>query len=477
MSQARPAAHSIRTVPLELVVFLRRNRSTYSLPPAGVINIGRSAVNDIRIDHRSVSRQHIRLHLGERIELEDMGSANGTWLFPVLPPGMSAVHDETMHSADERRLAPGTRVAVALGDMVRIGLALVSIQGRTPSSKAPAWPRDVSSSDPLLLDPVMQGLYELAERAAQTPISVLILGETGVGKDVLAQSIHERSPRRGSPFLRLNCAALSPTLLESELFGYQRGAFTGAHESKEGLLESAHKGTVFLDEIGEIPMSTQAKLLTVLETGDVLRVGATKPRRVDIRIIAATNRDLADEVQCGRFRKDLYYRINAVNFVVPPLRERKTEIVPLARHFLATFCARAGVQSPQFSPEALSRLVEYSWPGNVRELKNAMERVPILCGDGPIRPEHLPADNRFALPTLYGLDEEDDDDAADPWSATTSVRPAPAGVADLAERARVLQALETCGGNQTRAAKMLGISRRTLVNRLDAYQLPRPRKQ
>jgi transcriptional regulator with PAS, ATPase and Fis domain len=442
-----------------------------------VINVGRSAVNDIRIDHRSVSRRHIRLHLGERIELEDMGSANGTWLFPVLPPGLGNVHDETMHSAEERRLAPGTRVAVALGDMVRIGLALVSIQGQTPSSRAPAWPREARAADPLLIDPVMQGLYELAERAAQTPISVLILGETGVGKDVLAQAIHERSPRRTNPFLRLNCAALSPTLLESELFGYQRGAFTGAHEAKEGLLESAHKGTVFLDEIGELPLSTQAKLLTVLETGEVLRVGATKPRKVDIRIIAATTRELADEVQCGRFRKDLYFRINAVNFVVPPLRERKAEIVPLARHFLKKFCAQAGVRAPEFSQPALDRLVEYAWPGNVRELKNAMERVPILCGDGPIVPEHLPANNRFSLPTFLTNDSDDaDDESSDPWSATTTVGPSEAAL-DVAERARVLQALESCGGNQTRAAKMLGISRRTLVNRLDEYRLPRPRKQ
>jgi DNA-binding NtrC family response regulator len=357
----------------------------------------------------------------------------------------------------------------------------------------------------------MKHLYELAALAASSDICALILGETGVGKEVLAEFLHRRSNRAHQTFLRLNCAALSESLLESELFGHEKGAFTGAHQAKSGLLESADGGTVFLDEIGELTPTLQVKLLRVLEERAVWRVGSTRTRPIDVRFVTATNRDLRREVSRERFRKDLYFRINGVTLQVPPLRERKEEIEPLARHFLQQACGRLGKSVPGFSPEARAHLLGHSWLGNVRELKNAMERASFLCKDGPIVVEHLPgtdtlADEPFdAEPTgLFdsmggpsgapGLGGDQPYSGANlfaegrtlpghqrrpqsldpsldvPVSLTGAER-----VGDL-EQQRILSALRAFGGNQTRAAQSLGISRRTLINRLDEFQLPRPRK-
>src|SRR5690606_14186600 len=223
-----------------------------------------------------------------------------------------------------------------------------------------------------------------------------ILGETGAGKEAMAETVHQRSPRRAGPFLLLNCAALSETLLESELFGHEKGAFTGAHSTKAGLLESTAGGTVFLDEIGELSLGTQAKLLRVLEERSVMRVGATKPRRIDVRFVTATNRDLTREVRAGRFRGDLYYRISGLVVRIPPLRERLTEIEPLARHFLTEFCTQLGQLVPELEPAAIEALLGYHWPGNVRELKNVMERAVLLAGSGPVTREHV-----LPEPTLF----------------------------------------------------------------------------
>jgi DNA-binding NtrC family response regulator len=456
-------------------VFIKRERYAYPLPSRGRIRIGRGPDNDIRIDHRSVSRQHLELCLGDTLEVQDLESSNGTWLFPAAQP--TALDDVTVNSSHDRRLSPGERVALGVGDMVRAGVVLLTVQGTLLSSYADAL-RATSDDHPVpaLIDPEMKRIYDLALKAAASNISVLILGETGVGKDVLAETIHRASPRRERPFMRLNCGALSETLLESELFGYQRGAFTGANESKEGLLEAATTGTVFLDEIGELPMATQVKLLHVIETGEVLRVGSTKSRRIDVRVLSATNRDLARCVSEGSFRKDLYFRINGVSITVPPLRERPDEILPLARGFLRRFCKDYRIPEPDFTPEAQARLVAYSWPGNVRELRNAMERLPILCGSGSVRAEHLPREGRLSpVATLGEFDFAAD--ATDAWTATTMVGPPPSARLPGNERERILQALELCGGNQTRAAQMLGISRRTIVNRLNDLQLPRPRKR
>jgi two-component system response regulator AtoC len=328
----------------------------------------------------------------------------------------------------------------------------------------------------------MQDLRRLAECVAAGSISVLVLGETGAGKEVLAETIHRLSPRRDAPFLRLNCAALSETLLESELFGHERGAFTGATHGKPGLLETANGGTVFLDEVGELTTSTQVKLLRVLEEREVLPVGGLKPRPIDVRFIAATNRDLEAEVERRTFRQDLYFRLCAATLVIPPLRERVSEIADLARTFVDAAARDMARAAPALGAEVLVALEAYTWPGNIRELRNMIERAVLLCGAGPIGLQHLPIEKMRA--TL----------APSRPSAPViepAVRGAPAALEDSGERPlrdivreqvesvekqRICDALARAAGNQSVAAKLLGMPRRTLVKRLAAYNIPRPRR-
>jgi two-component system, NtrC family, response regulator AtoC len=310
----------------------------------------------------------------------------------------------------------------------------------------------------------MRTLAELVERVAPRDIDVLILGETGAGKEVTARAIHRASARAAKPFVSLNCAALAPSLVESELFGHERGAFTGATAAKQGLLEVGHGGTVFLDEIGELPEPMQVKLLRVLDERMVLRVGAVKPRRIDVRFISATNRDLEQEIERGRFRSDLYFRLNGVSLVVPPLRERVGEIAKLATAFAADAARRFGVRPPAISPAAVGELEAYAWPGNVRELRNTIERATALCRDERIEPADLPLEKMRAIVTTRRPRTE-------PNLVLAGLSPD-----ELVERERIVEALRTCGGNQTRAAKVLGFSVRKLIYRLERYDLPRPLK-
>ncbi|HEY3499171.1 MAG TPA: sigma 54-interacting transcriptional regulator [Polyangiaceae bacterium] len=316
----------------------------------------------------------------------------------------------------------------------------------------------------LLEDPAMKALEQTVLRVAKTGVSVLVLGETGAGKDVVAAMLHELSPRASAPFLALNCASLPEALLESELFGYERGAFTGAASAKAGLLESAHGGSIFLDELGDLPLPLQAKLLRVIESHEVTRLGALKPRSIDVRFIAATNRDLVGEVASGRFRQDLYYRLNSVTVTVPPLRARPSDIEPLARLFLEAARDRFATGAVCFSPAALAALAAHGWPGNVRELKSTVERGALLAGNQLIEPRDLGLPAPDAGPLL-------------PSVRPTSPNPAPPALeaSPELERERIVQALDACGGNQSRAAKMLGMSRRTLVRRIGELGLPRPR--
>ena len=242
----------------------------------------------------------------------------------------------------------------------------------------------------LVADPAMVQLFALARRLGELETTVLILGETGVGKEVVAQQIHRASPRAAGPFVRLNCSALPPTLLESELFGHERGAFTGAARRHGGFFEAAQGGTLFLDEIGELPLTAQVKLLGVLENREVRRLGSTLGHPIDVRIISATHRDLQSEVKRGHFRADFYYRLSAFTLVVPPLRERRAEISPLAEMFVEDGARRERVPKPTMDPEAITMLIRHSWPGNVRELRNAMEHAVVLADCGRIRAEHLP---------------------------------------------------------------------------------------
>ena len=298
----------------------------------------------------------------------------------------------------------------------------------------------------------------IVDRVARTRISVLITGETGAGKEVLARQIHFDSPRAAKPIVCVNCAAVCESLIESELFGVQRGAFTGAEQSKVGLIEAADGGTLFLDEVGELSLVAQAKLLRVLETRMVLPVGSTKPRLVDVRFIAATNVDLESAVASGRFRDDLFFRLEGIRLNIPPLRERVDEIVPAARQFLTEFSTREGLLPiPVLTPGAAGVLERQPWKGNFRELRNVIERAAVLCTNARIEVEDL------LLP-----------DAGSGFG-TASGRSRSTGAET--ERARIVDALNTCAGNQTRAARLLGMSRRTLIMRLDSLGIARPQRR
>ncbi|SDF07037.1 sigma-54-dependent transcriptional regulator [Desulfovibrio legallii] len=298
--------------------------------------------------------------------------------------------------------------------------------------------------------PAMRQVLDLAAAIAPSEATVLITGESGTGKEVMARLIHANSARRNGPYVTVNCAALTETLLESELFGHEKGAFTGAEKRREGRFMAAHKGTIFLDEIGEIPLSMQVKLLRVIQEREIQRVGGDQPLKVDVRILAATNKDLAQEVAEGRFRQDLYYRLNVVALTLPPLRDRREDIPLLAMHFLKIFAQRNGKGVKGFTPTAMDRLLKHSWPGNVRELENAVERAVVLLVGEYVSERELP-------PTIVAGEEA----------------PRPASRPDFAhmtleeiERLAVQDTLEQVGGNKSEAARRLGINRKTLLAKL-----------
>lgn len=465
----------------ELVVHDRAQRRQYALSGERSLLIGRSAECDLRIDDDSVSRQHARVY-PSCLEIEDLSSRNGSWWLQGKPGAAPDALADCI-ARDGKRLEPGARQRFGEGSLLKLGNVLCYLQRSAPlTHTVPVPAAPAPASDLILEDRAMVQLYDLAARSAATTLPVLILGETGVGKDVLAAHVHRSSARSDGPFVRVNCGALSESLLESELFGHQRGAFTGANDAKAGLLELGHGGSVFLDEIGELPLRTQVKLLHVLETGEVTRVGGTKAQRIDVRFIAATNRVLAREVQLGRFRKDLYFRINALCLKIAPLRSRPDDIVPLVRYFLRRFCSQVGLPEPLLSGDALRHLETYAWPGNIRELKNAVERAPILCGHGALLPHHFPMEpdlsssSQLQAAKPVPLPEETPrfTDAEPPTRTNLLIPQAPP--AATASHDTIAEALRNCGGNQTRAAAALGISRRTLINRLNEYNLPRPRK-
>jgi len=291
-------------------------------------------------------------------------------------------------------------------------------------------------------------LMERARKAAESKSTVLLLGESGTGKEVLARSIHAWSPRSARPFVAVNCVALSEELLESELFGHEKGAFTGAHQQKPGKFELANRGTIFLDEVGDIRESLQAKLLRVLQEHEFERVGGTKPVRVDIRVLAATNRDLEEAVNTGRFREDLYYRLNVVRLRLPPLREHPEDIPDLALHFLRKYAAETGKAIEGISPGAMELLRAHRWPGNVRELENAIERAVVLGSGSAIAADDL------------GLRISTDGRTS--TVETVQVGPFHDGV-ETFKKHLIRRALEEAKGNQTRAAELLGLQRTYLA--------------
>jgi two-component system response regulator AtoC len=319
--------------------------------------------------------------------------------------------------------------------------------------------------------PQMQDVMRIIDKVADTPSKVLITGESGTGKELIATALHEGSSRRDKAFIRINCAAIPRELIESELFGYERGAFTGAVTSKPGRFELADGGTLFLDEIGEIPVEMQVKLLRALQESEFERVGGIKTTRVDVRLIAATNRDLNTEIEAGRFRKDLYYRLAVVPINLPPLRERPSDIPTLVRHFVDKYNRRLNKRIEGMTDEALSLVQAYAWPGNIRELENLIERT-LLFADGPLigaadLPQHLRTPGATPLPG--------------PAPGVPGTLPVPAGETGLKDIVRqrsaelekeiITRALEETGGNVTRAAKLLQISRKSLQTKMKEFSL------
>ncbi|HSC72291.1 MAG TPA: nif-specific transcriptional activator NifA, partial [Candidatus Methylomirabilis sp.] len=317
----------------------------------------------------------------------------------------------------------------------------------------------------------MQEIYQAVEQVSQTRATVLLRGESGTGKELIARAIHYNSPRVAGPFVKLNCAALPQTLLESELFGHERGAFTGASTAKKGRFELADSGSLFLDEIGDIPMDVQVKLLRVLQERSFERVGGTKTIAVDVRIIAATNQDLEAAIQQGTFREDLYYRLNVVPLLIPPLRERREDIPLLVEHFLAK-ANREHNRKVRITGRVLQAMLQYGWPGNVRELENCVERMVIMSRRRLILREDLP------LPLeASGAEhsERPDRHAHTPREHTTRRQSPDAGISSLRdmERHQILQALTRAGGVQAKAAGLLGITPRQLAYRLRKYGIVR----
>ncbi len=568
---------------LQLYVIGSATFTTHPLQEAGSVTLGRSSNCDIEVDDRSISRRHAILSIGETVTIEDLGSANGTFVrgkritfgHPTvisvgelvvlgsvnislqrraqpMPPRKLWTHEAfeglleqecaresrsgvgfaLLRIHADRRAASGfieetiaemlresdivarfgphvyevllldTPAANADGAVRRIESKLLE-RGLTCQLFVACCPRDGNTAvqlnakaqacvvkdkaasagtDIVVSDARMQGLHRLVEQVAGSNICVLLLGETGVGKEVFARAVHRASPRATGPFVELNCAAITETLLESELFGHEKGAFTNAVSAKPGLLEMAHGGTLLLDEIGDMPLSTQVKLLRVIEDSQLRRVGGLKPRHIDVRFVAATNSDIETQVERGGFRRDLFYRLNGVTILIPPLRERIAELEPLARAFISRVRSHSGDRRPAIAPEALEAMTSYSWPGNVRELKNVIERAVLLCGNGSILPEHLSigkprtAEGSLSPPRATGWPPSARPGGpADPGD---TLFPAHPRKGSPEEQQWIMQTLERAGGNQTVAARLLGISRRTLVNRLNEYEdVHRPRKK
>ena len=311
-------------------------------------------------------------------------------------------------------------------------------------SRCYCYPNIIGESD------AMKGIFRMIDRLSQSDSTVLILGESGTGKELIASTIHYQGKRKDAPFVIVNCGALPENLIESELFGYEKGAFTGATRRKPGRFELAHGGTIFLDEVGELPPSVQVKLLRVLQDGTFERLGGTETIKVDVRVIAATNRDLEREVREGNFREDLYYRLAVIPLTLPPLRERREDIPLLIEHFLQRYNSRLGKQI-RFSKEAVEALMEYPFPGNVRELENIVERMVTLCESDRVKKEDLP-------PHVLKKGREKES-SAQPLTK----------VAQEAEREYIIRVLRQTGGNRSRTAEILGISRKTLWEKMRQY--------
>jgi two-component system response regulator AtoC len=412
--------------------------------------VGRAPESTLVTSSARASRRHATIQLeGGALSITDHASRNGTTVNGK--PLRDA--SQTIDGGDVIAIG-SVQIVVARADQALsrgvVEEARGGIGAGRPEPSEPEAPGPSFGDGLVLADRAMVKLFAVTRRVAVAQSAVLVSGETGTGKEVIAERIHRQSARGAGPFLRLNCASLPEALIESELFGHERGAFTGADRRRTGYFEAASGGTLLLDEIGEMPLNVQAKLLRVLERRAIVRVGGTEEVAVDVRIICATHRDLRREVEGGRFRQDLYYRISTFTLEVPPLRERPTEIVLLAELFAQRIAGDLGLRPPRLGVDVIEALGAHSWPGNVRELRNTMEHAVVMADGGEVRREHLPA-------TLTG--------------STSPPSPGIRGRVEDLERAELVTALAAEGGNRTRAAKRLGLSRRALLYKILKYGL------
>jgi DNA-binding NtrC family response regulator len=449
----KPAATRVATLALELSSLTPEGTAWLIIEnPAGpgrsvVIGgeplvLGSDESCNVCIQDPHVSGRHAEITRGPAgIVLRDLGSRNGTFVGPL------AVKEAVLSSPVEIKIGLTTIRFEMGGEQGRLArLARDPVRDDELASAPTRFGPAVGASAP------MRRLFALFARLASTELGITLIGETGTGKDVLARAIHEASPRAARPFVVFDCGAVAPSLIESELFGHEKGAFTGALAERQGAFERAHGGTLLLDEIGELSIELQPKLLRALEQRCVRRVGGSEDIAVDVRILAATNRDLEKAVRAGKFREDLFFRLSAAMLDVPPLRERKEDLPALATHFLS----ESG-RALALAPETLAALESYDWPGNVRELRNAIAGA-LAMADGPtLLPEHLVFFRR------------------QPPRATTPATALPAVAAgpslEHAERAAIEQALQQSGGNKTRAARALGIASSTLYEKIKKYAL------
>jgi two-component system response regulator AtoC len=446
-----------------LLVFGGATSWLYPLPGAGDVVIGRSEAANLRIDDAAVSRQHARLVIdGDGVTLVDLGSHNGTFVNKVRVAG-------------RRALQPNDVVTIHKTTLILHAAGVPTKPSANPSHIAAGSERaspgvTLGAQRVIVADPAVVRIYDLIERLAPVELPVLITGETGSGKELVATAIHALSNRASKPLLSLNCAALHDSLIESELFGHEKGAFSGAIATRAGLIEAASGSTLFLDEVGELAPAVQAKLLRVLEVHRVTRVGDTREREVDVRIVAATNRDLEADVAAGRFRRDLYFRLSAATLHLPPLRQRLRELPLMAAAFLDDACRRNGRPLMRISDGAMGALVEHPWPGNVRELKNLMQYLAATITSDVMLADHVQE-------RIGGIQHTPPPRLApvapiDP----RQFRPLADELREL-EITRIRQALEATGGNQTRAAQLLAMPVRTFFEKAKQYGLTPKKKR
>jgi transcriptional regulator with GAF, ATPase, and Fis domain len=396
---------------------------------AGVV-VGKDPTCDAPIDDPFVSARHLRIEpRGAAWALVDLGSTNGTFV--------SGARVE--------------RAQLPLGTPVQLGDAEIVLEPRDLPG-----PRPAETFEGMVTgDAGMRQMFELVERVAASDAAATILGETGTGKELVARALHARSPRRDGPFIPVNCSAIAESLIESELFGHEKGAFSGAERLRRGAFEEADRGTIFLDEIGELPLDLQPKLLRALELGEVKRVGASRPLSVDVRIVAATHRDLRALVRAGKFREDLFYRLCVVPITVPPLRQRRGDVRALAEAFLDRASPRGAVL--RWSPEAMARLEGYDWPGNVRQLRNVVQRALLFRGEGAVIP---PGAVTFEDTRVSPADTGDDD--------TMYVR----GLTlEQIEREAIRLSLRRNGAKRAAVVKELQIAKSTVLKRIAQWGL------